>query len=479
MKTQMLILLLALSLLAGISYAQPPDTLWTQTFGGDSLDVGYSVRQTSDGGFIITGYTGSFGAGGDDVWLIKTDSLGSQQWAHTYGGIRHDNGCAVLEDTLNAGYVVLGSSSSFSADTTYDAWLIKTDLNGDTLWTRTYGGVEEDFGSDLAQTNDGGFIIIGTTYSYGAGLGDVWLIKTSAQGDSEWTRTFGGINEDGGSEIALTIDGGYIIVGTTRLVSGDNAAWLIKTDSNGDSLWTRTFTDLFGYLGNAVAQIQGGGYIIGATVHESYLPPLSDGIIIRTDSLGHQMWDCLLSGIPYSVDQTSDGGYICAGTEQGGHGRPAWWAFLAKLDPAGNAAWIRNFQWYTSAHQAQQTNDACFIMVGDFESDVWLVCIASDLLSAPQPPVQDNPPSAFQLLLPHPNPFNPTTILSYQLPVASHVNLRVYDTAGRLVTTLVDGWRGAGDHQITFDGSGLPSGIYFAKLKAGDYSQVQKMVLMK
>jgi hypothetical protein len=190
------------------------DTLWTKTFGGSSSDVGNSIQQTMDGGYIITGYTYSFGAGMGDVWLIKTDSSGNTSWAKTFGGSNRDKGYSVKQ-TSDSGYILTGYTVSFSAGLE-DVWLVKADANGDTQWTKTSGGIGLDIGSSVQQTTDSGYIIVGWTNSFGSGDYDFWLIKTNAYGDSLWTKTFGGIGSDVGKSVQQTIDGGYIITGYTE-----------------------------------------------------------------------------------------------------------------------------------------------------------------------------------------------------------------------------------------------------------------------
>ena len=141
-----------------------------------------------------------------------------------------------LWKTTDEGYIITGHTWS------YDIWLIKTNASGDTLWTKTFGGMDFDWSFSVQQTADGGYIITGWTESFGAGDRDIWLIKTNANGDTLWTKTFGGNGDDGGSQVQQTIDEGYIITGWTESFgAGDDDIWLIKTNADGDSLWTKTF----------------------------------------------------------------------------------------------------------------------------------------------------------------------------------------------------------------------------------------------
>jgi hypothetical protein len=203
---------------------------WNKTFGGSSSDCGYSVQQTTDGGFIITGTTNSYGNGDRlDVWLIKTDSQGNEEWNNTFGGSSSDGGRSV-QQTIDDGFVITGVINDS------DIWLIKTDSNGNEEWNHIFGGSEGDSGFSVQKTTDGGYIITGYTYSFGNGSSDVWLIKTDPNGNEEWNQTFGGSEGDRGYSVQQTTDGGFIITGTTgSFGNGSFDVWLIKTDSEGNT----------------------------------------------------------------------------------------------------------------------------------------------------------------------------------------------------------------------------------------------------
>ena len=316
---------------------------WSKTFGGTDWDGGSSVQQTTDGGYIITGSTPSFGNGSEDVYLIKTDGNGDSLWTKTFGGADGESGSSV-QQTNDGGYIIAGSTFS-SGNGDEDVYLIKTDGSGNEQWTKTFGGAYYDVGSSVQQTTDGGYIIAGSTSSFGNGVPDVYLIKTDGNGDSLWTKTFGGAYYDVGSSVQQTSDGGYIICGCTNSFGNglpDCYLYLIKTDVNGDLLWTKTFggTDWDDDdKGNSIQQTTDGGYIITGWINRGVFSESYDVFLIKTDGSGNEQWTKTFGGTENdsgnSVQQTTDGGYIiCGNTESFGNGISD--VYLIKTDENGN-----------------------------------------------------------------------------------------------------------------------------------------------
>jgi len=341
------------------------------TFGGDSLDMGYSVQQTNDGGYVLTGSTNSYGNGDSDVYLIKTDGNGDSLWTRTFGGENQDY-CNSVQQTTDGGYIITGRTESYGAGNK-DFYLIKTDGNGDSLWTKTFGGTSFDNGISVQQTNDGGYIILGGTESYGAGNRDIYLIKTDGNGDSLWTKTFGGASQDFGNSVQQTNDGGYIVTGVTESYgAGNKDAFLIKTDASGDSLWTKTFGGSKFDLGNSVQQTNDGGYIVtGRTA--SFGAGSLDVYLIKTDGNGDSLWTKTFGGssfdLGFSVQQTTDGGYIIiGGTDSYGNGDRD--VYLIKTDVNGDLIWTKTFGGpdFDLGTSVQQITDGGYIILGGTNS---------------------------------------------------------------------------------------------------------------
>ena len=302
------------------------DTLWTKTYGGNDDDIGYSVQQTTDSGYIITGRTHSYGNGQTDLYIIKTDSIGDTLWTKTYGGNNGDQGNSV-QQTFDGGYIITGNTID---DSTFylGVYLIKTDSIGDTLWTKTFGDSE---GNSVQQTTDGGYIITGVK-GVNTGNRDVYLIKTNGNGDTLWTKTYGGNYHDIGNSVQQTTDGGYIITGLTKIYSSSDV-FLIKTNGNGQTLWTKTYGGNYGDQGNSVQQTNDGGYII--TGHKGINTGNRDVYLIKTNGNGDTLWTKTYGGqnICYgtSVQQTTDGGYIITGDSTN-------YIYLIKTDSLGNTS---------------------------------------------------------------------------------------------------------------------------------------------
>ncbi len=313
--------------------------IWAKTYRGEVDDYVSFVQQTSDGGYIISGHTSSFGTGSYDFLLIKTDSSGNQTWAKTYGGAFAEYSRSA-QQTSDGGYIITGRVSVPGG---YDVLLIKTDSSGNQTWAKTYGGAAGDNGVSVQQTSDGGYIVGAETGSFGAGgLGyDFLLIKTDSSGNQTWAKTYGGADYEDVYSAQQTSDGGYIISGQTESFgAGDYDFLVVKTDSSGNLTWVKTY----GALGNdyhaVIQQTSDGGYIIaGDTTITS--PPSSFGyntLLIKTNSSGDMTWAKLFGGSDWEdtdfIKQKFDGYYIFGGfTQSFGVNRDI---FVVSVDNSGS-----------------------------------------------------------------------------------------------------------------------------------------------
>jgi len=406
------------------------DTSWTKTFDGGSTDVAYDIVQTTDGGYIVTGITNSYGAGGYDAFLMKLTSTGTLSWMKTYGGAGREWSQSVLQ-TSDDGYIVVGSTNYISSGTNYDVYVIRTNSVGDTLWTKAFGGINEEYTYSIAQLANGGFLIAGRTLSFGAGGADAYLVNLDSNGNIQWSKTFGGLNDDEAFSVEQTTDGGCVIGGSTKSFgAGGKDIYFIKTDAYGNvscdsespsgtaMQWSNTtvtaqfpsvvggaslasptvtenapsltvttdcafqnipsseFAEIFQKTyggvgtdyGHAVSQTMDGEYIVvGYT--QNYGAGGDDVYVIQTDANGTVNWTKAFGGssgdAAYAVDQCFDGGYVIAGETQS-YGAGITDAYLIRTDQKGDTLWTKVYGHSNTdyARSVQQTTDGGFIMAG-------------------------------------------------------------------------------------------------------------------
>ena len=422
-------------LLITILQAQP-NTIWIRTFGGINNDYGRSIQQVFNDGYIIIGTTASFGDN-NDAWLIKIDVQGNKEWDKTFGGSNDDFGSSI-QQTTDGGYIITGWTNSFGGGNN-DAWLIKTDVQGNKEWDKTFGGNDADIGYSVQQTIDSGYIIIGWTRSFGLGNNDVWLIKTDVQGNEEWNKPLGGDLFERGYSVQQTIDGGYIIAGWTNSFGDVNYdLWLIKTDVEGNEEWNKLFGGSDSDRGYSVQQTIDGGYIITGET-KSFGNGESDLWLIKTDAEGNEEWDKVFGGSDsdrgYSVQQTENTEYVITG-------------------------WTKSF--------------------GNGNNDAWLIKVENPIAKIKE----SNIPDIFVFYQNYPNPFNLTTSLAYVLPKDELVNITIYDMMGRKIKTFVNNSQTAGYNSIQWNATNhrnepVSAGLYLYTIQAGEFRQTKKMVLLK
>ena len=484
---------------------------WEANFGGSYDDWGKSVYQTTDGGYIIAGYY-SFGYFNRDIYLIKTDSEGILSWERTYGGNFHDQGCCV-QQTSDGGYIVAGEKGISSTD--IQAYVLKTDTNGDIDWDYMYGNNYYDYAYFIQRIlPDNGYIVVGKKGITNSN-DDILLFKLTLDGNLVWDHIYGGPWNDAGKCVRQTNpDNNFVIVGETYITNTNQDLYFFKTDTSGNIIWSDTLGGNLNDAGRSVVQTTDGGYAIAGLYTIGALN--FDFYIIRygSESIPTISIELTPANPPIIIPET--GGSFDFNIEAANNtpDPQIFDVWTEVLLPQVGSLEILNFTGLTLAGNSSINRDRTqnvpasapawtytyFAYVGDYSG--WIVddydsftfekegtegggCLGTpaDWLCTGEPfageTIISNIPETYALYAPYPNPFNPTTALSYQLQAASYVELVVYDVQGREAAVLVDGFKTAGMYEAAFDASELASGVYFARLTAGSFQQTQKLLLIK
>ncbi len=492
MRVELKYICLLLSLLVivfgSVGYGQAPDTLWTRAYGSPGIEEAFSVKQTSDSGYIIAGHTRVGIGSSPDVYLVKTDADGDTLWTGRYDWGESNSYYTVMQ-TSDGGYVVVGSHGELVIPN-YDVYtvIMKTDSLGGEVWTQTFGegNYSTDFWAyDAVQTDDGGFAVSGRLYST---TSEVLLIKTDSLGGEEWSRTYP--NGSYGWSVMQTNDGGFVVVGvTSSSFPGGTNFYMVKTDANGDSIWTRSYGGDGNEKAYSVVQTDNGGYIL-AGYTDSFGAGAWDFYVVKTRDIGDTLWSRTYGGVAndvaYQIRQVSDGGYIMAGYEVSN----VTWEYnqrVIKIDGDGEVEWGAVYGGGSDdeAYDVVQTSDGGYIVAGFTASygagdrDFYVVKIGPDEPSGMPLAGTDVLPIEYVLHPAYPNPFNAQATIRYDVPVNRVVGIAVFDVLGRKVVTLIDEEAGVGRYQVMWDAGDLPSGVYFVRMEAGDFRQVRKVVLLK
>jgi uncharacterized delta-60 repeat protein len=248
-------------------------TTWENSYDRTDYDYASCIQQTADDGYIVAGRSGVSSGGPYDFWVLKLnpdghiDGDGSIAWQKTYDADSGDDYAYSIQQTADDGYIVAGkTSSALSSD---DFWVLKLDDNGDIAWQKTYGGADKDIAYSIQQTTDDGYIVAGYTGSSGAGDYDFWVLKLNPDGDPSgdgsiaWQKTYGGTQRDIASSIQETTDGGYVVAGRTQSFSaGDYDFWVLKLNSNGTVAWEKTYGQFYADYASSIHQTTDSGYIV-------------------------------------------------------------------------------------------------------------------------------------------------------------------------------------------------------------------------
>lgn len=310
------------------------NTLWEKTYGENNDDRGYSLQQTIDDGYIIAGVK-KLGTGKYDIYLIKTDANGNTIWEKTYGETNDDWGISIRKTNDN-GYIITGATYSTSSGS-FDIYLLKIDENGDIIFKNLYENSGPDWGNNVEITQNGGFIIAGRMFT--GNSADACLIKTDTNGNTVWVKTYGGSGDDEGIAVLETLDGGYIMVGQTNSIgAGYYDVYLIKTDVNGNTIWVKTYGGTAYDAGYYIANDINGYIIIGYT--QSYGAGYYDVYLIKINKDGDILMEKTYGGSGDDkgiyVKPVMSGGYIITGFTNS-YGAGNYDVYLIKTDSNGNS----------------------------------------------------------------------------------------------------------------------------------------------
>lgn len=354
--------------------------IWSKIFGGEKSDQIYCIEQTFDKGFILAGETKSSGAGDSDAWLIRLNKKGDTIWSRTYGGSLNDFAESIVE-MKDGGFVFAGGTRSYSAGIA-DVWIVRTNKYGDTLWTKTWGGRGDEWAEEIRVTPDGGFAVPGWTTS-SRGDYDAMLIKLDEVGKIQWSHIYGGDSTDAAKSV-IPLSDGFMIAGFTRSFGNGIAdAWIIRTNLSGDTLWTKNYGGARFDMPFCITQTSDKNFAFTGRSH-SFGHPESNAWLQILNSQGDSLWMNTYGGkehdATYFIEQTFDKGFLLTGgTKSFGAGE--FDAFVVKTNYIGDTIWTKTFGGAKNDHSycIRQINRHEFVMVGvtnSFgrgESDGWLI----------------------------------------------------------------------------------------------------------
>jgi hypothetical protein len=478
---------------AGSANALEGDSLWTRHYGGSGFEYVRAICPAGDGGFLLAGHTNSIGAGGYDMYLLKVNAQGDSLWSYAYGDSADDYAYGICPSG-DGGFLLAGQTDSPEEDQVY---LVKVNAQGNLLWSRHYGTAWDDYAQAIVPSGDGGFLLAGRTSSFPEiDNWQFWLLKVDASGDSVWSYEYGSPVTLGqfATCIAPIGDGNFVLAGwqTEPNIYYPNDMLIVRVDSQGNqtqyTVNNPIVNDNDDEKAYALCPSGDGGFVAAGYLGGGL--GVQDAYVTRVDSNGAILWSNFFGGLNWdwanAVMPASDGGFLLGG-QVGSYGAGSWDAWLIKVNSQGDSLWARTYgtieQEFCTA--MIPSGDGGYMLAGYTNRDpfggwnwqMYLVKVeGTETAVSPEEPMMVGEFVSYPCM---PNPFNATTVLSFELRVSGLVNLKVYDTAGRLIKTLVNGWRDAGHHQVTFDASDLPSGLYLYRLTSGQNTAAGKMVLLK
>ncbi|MFY9310364.1 MAG: T9SS type A sorting domain-containing protein [Bacteroidia bacterium] len=435
------------------------DTVWTKNLDVGGMDLLYSVQQTEDTGFIFGGRTSGFGAGGQDMFLIKTDSDGNNQWTTAIGGTG-DETINSIKQTLDGGFIIAGNTYSFGAGLN-DFYIVKTTSTGNIVWSKSIGGTGNDNAYSITPTTDSGYVAVGFTTSAGAGNKDILAVKLDKNGNNVWTKTYGGTGDDRANSVQQTIDGGFVISGVTNSYGAGNYDFnLVKISSTGNLSWERTFGGAGDEWAYSIQETTDNGFIL-AGYTTSFGEGDADYYVLKTNSTGDTIWTRTFGGTlteyGTAIRQTPDNGFAVIGYGQSS-AVGSFDFYFAKTDTNGNGICNQNStNTLVNSPTSTVTTPSLTVSSGGIKSSTTPTISNGTTINSLCTNVGVQPLESNNLALSfYPNPAQQS--FTIQLPTQQTFTLSVTDITGRTVYTNKNT-----TGNITVDASGFSSGVYFVK----------------
>ena len=357
--------------------SQDEDVVWAKTYGGSGADGGRAMCRGTDGGYLIVGYTFAPGSKDADMLVVKTDAEGTLIWSRRFGGVGSEYANACLN--VGNGYMVLGYTTSFGQGSK-DIFLVCLDTEGNEMWSKTYGGASWDVGTAICRAVDGQYYLCGFTQSFGWGEEDLYLIKIDAQGNEIWSKTFGGFRLDMANSVHATADGGCAIGATSGSYSGNTDFFLTAIDASGEQRWRQSYSAKgehghdFDWCKNSAPASDGGFFVTGY----SDCNDMMDVVVIKTDAAGNEQWLTSFGNKPFydygnAVRETEDGGCLMVGIskymKQPTEDDPRTYSnriFIARLNSVGDVLWEKHVGGLGSdwANTVEILDDGSYVVLG-------------------------------------------------------------------------------------------------------------------
>ncbi len=477
-----IITILALIVFGNIANAQVFDSLWYKAYGGSEHERGFAVMEDDEGIYMVAGSTESYTNGGKDAYLIKLDNNGDAIWEKSYGGAM-DEHIASICPALYDGYVLTGYTKT-DAQGISDIWVLWVNDEGDSLHSVHYGGLTTDQAFKIIPNIDQGYTITSSSSVYMMG-DQVYLLKLDLSLDTIWTKTYGYDKQDYGHDIIQTSTGDYIVAGGTysTVYPESGQAWVMKTDSNGDSLWTKKYGGNDEDIFYAAVETEDGYMFAGQT--RSFNAVIIDVFVVRTDFNGEVIWSKIFGGnsadYAYGIFRTEDDDYVITGYSDSFNENND--VYVLQINGEGEVLYQGNFGVAEDAERmygSYLTSDGGLIATGildyywQLQDDMFVLKLGPDENGFEELGFLKN-----DSFYNYPNPFDNITTFHFETDQNSIVELSVYDAFGKKVKTILNERISKSKQDIEVDCSDLCPGIYYCELKTENQIQVRKIIIAR